>query len=63
VLPADPRDSDAAAGFAIGPDFQPFAQRNDVFRRYWWDPAVRSPKTERFYQSHGAAGVRGAGLL
>lgn len=62
VLPADPRDSDAAAGFAIGPDFVPFAQRNDVFRRSWWDPAVRSAKTDRFYKSHGdlSAGVRGA---
>ena len=47
-----PQDRDAAAGFVIGPGFEPFAQRNDIYRRSFWDPLIRSPKTERFYRSY-----------
>ncbi len=47
-----PQDSDAAAGFEVGPDFEPFAQRNDIYRRSFWDPKIRSAKTERFYKTY-----------
>ena len=32
-----PRAEDAAAGIEITEDFEPFAQRNDVFSRAMWD--------------------------
>ncbi len=48
----DPTQSDAAAGFEVGPDFEPFAQRNDIYRRSFWDPTVRNAKTERFYNTY-----------
>jgi epoxyqueuosine reductase len=48
----NPADSDTAAGFDIGPDFERFAQRNDIYRRSFWDPTVRSAKTERFYRTY-----------
>ncbi len=51
-MPNDPAQSDAAAGFEIGPDFEPFAQRNDIYRRSFWDPTVRTAKTERFYSTY-----------
>ena len=44
--------TDRAAGFEIGPDFEAFAQRNDIYRRSFHDPAVRSEKTERFYATY-----------
>ncbi len=49
---SDPSSSDAAAGFEVGPDFEPFAQRNDIYRRSFWDPSVRNAKTERFYKTY-----------
>ena len=49
---ADPAASDRAAGFEITPEFERFAQRNDIYRRSFWDPAIRSPKTERFYRTY-----------
>jgi epoxyqueuosine reductase QueG len=48
----DPAHSDAAAGFQVGPDFEAFAQRNDIYRRSFWDPTVRNSKTERFYNTY-----------
>jgi epoxyqueuosine reductase len=49
---ADHAASDAAAGFAIGADFERFAQRDDVFRRSFRDPSVRTERTERFYRTY-----------
>ena len=49
---ADQAASDRAAGFEITPAFERFAQRNDIYRRSFWDPAIRSPKTERFYRTY-----------
>ncbi len=46
------RARDRAAGFLVGPDFERFAQRNDIYRRSFWDPTIRSAKSERFYRSH-----------
>ena len=40
------------SGFEILPTFKRFHQKNDVFRRSWWDPRIRSKKTERFYTTY-----------
>ncbi|MCB0056483.1 MAG: reductive dehalogenase [Caldilineaceae bacterium] len=40
------------AGFTILDDFQRFDQKNDVFRRSWWDERIRSAKSERFYSTY-----------
>ena len=41
------------AGWVIDSDtFERFSQVDDVFNRSWWDPAVRSPETERFFESY-----------
>ena len=45
-------DSDRAAGFDIGRDFQPFNQMNDMFTRAMWDPDVRTPDTDAFFASY-----------
>lgn len=52
ILPQDPAHNDAAAGFEVGADFERFAQRNDIYRRSFWDPLIRSAKTERFYKTY-----------
>jgi ferredoxin len=44
--------ADARCGFDVGPDFERFAQRNDIYRRSWHDPAIRSPRSERFYATY-----------
>ncbi len=47
------RDDRPDAGWEIDPaDFVRFNQVDDVFNRSWWDETVRSPQTERFFQSH-----------
>jgi reductive dehalogenase len=33
-------------------DFERFHQKNDVFRRSWWDERIRSPKAELFYATY-----------
>lgn len=44
---------DDEAGFEVDPDrFQRFSQRNDVFCRSFWDPAVHSEKTRVFYETY-----------
>ncbi len=45
-------DSDAEAGFEVGPDFQRFSQVNDVFSRSFWDDEVRSEHSKRFYATY-----------
>ena len=44
--------SDKEAGFDIQPDFQQFQQKNDVFRRSWWDDRIKSPKARLFYETY-----------
>lgn len=44
--------SDADAGFAITPDFERFNQKDDVFRRSWWDERIRSEKSQLFYDTY-----------
>lgn len=51
-LMSDPSATDADAGFRVTVDFRRFSQRNDIFCRSFWDPAVRSDKTERFYETY-----------
>ncbi len=46
------RDSDAAAGFVIGEDFERFSQRDDVFNRAWWDQTVHTDDVVAFYAAH-----------
>jgi epoxyqueuosine reductase len=44
--------SDVAASFEILAEFERFNQKNDIFRRSWWDERIRSDKTERFYATY-----------
>ena len=39
-------------GAEILEDFERFHQKNDVFRRSWWDERVRSRKAELFYETY-----------
>ncbi len=48
----DPKQSDLEAGFEIGSDFERFDQKNDVFRRSWWDSRIQSEKTKLFYETY-----------
>ena len=43
---------DEAAGFDMPDTFERFNQKNDIFCRSFWDRTVRSPKTERFYDTY-----------
>ena len=45
-------ERDGAAGFIIQEGFHRFSQRNDIFCRSFWDPEVRSEKTEIFYETY-----------
>lgn len=38
--------------FEILPNFERFHQKNDVFRRSWWDDRIRSKKSARFYTTY-----------
>ena len=58
------RPSDLDAGIDVTDAFERFAQRNDVFTRAFWDPRVRSQKTDAFFASYRmeAAPRRGDGF-
>ncbi len=58
------RDGDAAAGIEVTDDFERFTQKNDVFTRAFWDDAVRSKHTDKFFASYRmeAAPRRGDGF-
>lgn len=45
-------DSDAALGFEISDDFQPFTQRNDMFTRAFWDDSVKTKHSDGFFASY-----------
>jgi len=45
-------DVDKASGFEVLDGFQRFEQKDDVFRRSWWDERIRNEKTERFYNTY-----------
>lgn len=38
--------------FEVLDNFERFDQKNDVFRRSWWDKKIRSEKTELFYTTY-----------
>jgi len=44
--------NDLEADFEIADDFVGFDQKNDVFRRSWWDDAIKSEKTKLFYATY-----------
>ncbi len=46
------RPDDAAAGIDVTAEFEPFAQRNDVFTRAMWDESVQSKHTDGFFNSY-----------
>ncbi|NJN83150.1 MAG: reductive dehalogenase [Caldilineaceae bacterium] len=50
--PRPPSAKDQDAGFDIQENFQRFSQRDDVFNRSLWDPAIHSEKTVRFYETY-----------
>ncbi|MFT7586776.1 MAG: epoxyqueuosine reductase [Cellvibrionaceae bacterium] len=50
--PVTQEQSDHAAGFDIQPDFERFNQKDDVFRRSWWDERIKSPKSKLFYETY-----------
>ncbi len=58
------RDDDADAGIDVTDTFEPFAQRNDVFSRAFWDDTVRNAQTDAFFASYRmeAAPRRGDGF-
>jgi epoxyqueuosine reductase QueG len=58
------RDGDSKAGIEVTDDFEPFAQRNDVFTRAFWDESVKSKHTAKFFASYRmeAAPRRGDGF-
>ncbi|MGZ2257574.1 4Fe-4S double cluster binding domain-containing protein [Roseobacter sp. A03A-229] len=50
--PAPQTDLDRAAGIEVTDAFEPFAQRNDIFTRAFWDPSVRTAQTDAFFASY-----------
>ena len=38
--------------FEIEADFERFAQKNDVFRRSWWDKTIHTAKAKLFYETY-----------
>jgi reductive dehalogenase len=44
--------SDAEAGFDVLPTFERFNQKNDIYSRAFWDDAVRSERTNRFFETY-----------
>ncbi len=57
-------DGDDAAGIEVTDEFTPFAQRNDIFTRAFWDESVKSKFTQKFFASYRmeAAPRRGDGF-
>ena len=47
-----PSETDEAAGFHLLSNFERFNQKDDVFRRSWWDARVRNSKSELFYETY-----------
>lgn len=46
------RASDEEAGIEIAPGFERFNQKDDMFRRSWWDERIRSEKSRLFYDTY-----------
>ena len=43
---------DREAGFEIDDDFTRFSQKDDIFCRSFWDPRVRSHRSDMFYETY-----------
>jgi len=43
---------DEEAGFDIRQDFERFSQKDDIFCRSFWDPAVRTHRSDMFYETY-----------
>ncbi|MCY3966099.1 MAG: 4Fe-4S dicluster domain-containing protein [Acidobacteria bacterium] len=50
--------SDAEAGFEVGEDFERFSQKDDVFCRSFWDPEVRTSRSDMFYETYRTSELR-----
>ena len=48
----DPRAGDQEAGFQVGQEFRRFSQRDDIFCRSFWDPEIRSDRSDMFYETY-----------
>ena len=46
------RVSDEEAGFEVLANFERFSQKNDIYSRAFWDPDVRSDRTDRFFETY-----------
>ncbi len=44
--------SDREAGFEVSGDFRRFSQKDDIFCRSFWDPEVRSDRSDMFYETY-----------
>ena len=51
-MPGSTSTSHTASEFDVTEDFERFNQKNDVFRRSWWDERIRSKKALRFYHTY-----------
>ncbi len=58
------KPDDSAAGIETTPEFERFTQRDDIFTRAFWDPEIRSKRTDAFFASYRmeAAPRRGDGF-
>jgi reductive dehalogenase len=45
-------DRQSEDGFDVLDSFQRFSQKNDIYSRAFWDPEVRSEKTDRFFETY-----------
>ena len=45
-------ERDAAAGFEVLDHFERFSQKNDIYSRSFWDPSVRSDRTNLFFETY-----------
>lgn len=48
----EPRSTDEDAGFEVLDHFERFSQKNDIYSRAFWDPEVRSERTDRFFETY-----------
>lgn len=47
-----PERSDREAGFEVLEGFERFNQKNDIYSRAFWDPEIRSDRTDRFFETY-----------
>ncbi len=50
--------NDAEAGFEVGEGFERFSQKDDVFCRSFWDPEVRTSRSDMFYETYRTPELR-----